>query len=96
MGGDDHYEAPLMAGPNPFVSTGASAPSQAGIDLGMGADLQQQVMDQVMERRKRMMLAAGQTAPAFGALAMGSGVTGSGNTGGLALQALMGTGVLGG
>lgn len=59
----------------------------------MGADLQQQMMDQVLERRKRTMLAANQTAPAFGALAMGSGVTGAGNTGGMALQALMGTGM---
>lgn len=68
-------------------------PSQAGVDLGMGAELQQQVMDQVLERRKRVMLAASQTAPAFGALAMGTGYSGVGNTGGMALQALMGTGV---
>ncbi len=76
-----------MAMPDPF------APSQAGLDLGMGADLQSQVQAEVLERRKRAMLAAGQTAPAFGALAMGSGATGAGNTGGMALQALMGTGV---
>jgi hypothetical protein len=69
------------------------APSQAGMDLGMGADLQSQVMQQVMERRKRAMLAANQTPAAFGALAMGSGVTGAGNTGGIALQALMGQGI---
>lgn len=67
--------------------------SQAGVDLGMGADLQQQAMDIIMERRKRTMLAAGQTAPSFGALAMGQQVTGAGNTGGMALQALMGTGM---
>ena len=79
-----------MAMPNPFV------PSQAGIDLGLGADLQQQVMDQVLEQRKRTMLAANQTAPAFGALAMGPGTNGAGNTGGMALQALMGSGVMGG
>ena len=78
---------------NPLVPTNPNAISQAGVDLGMGADLQQQVMDQIMERRKRTMLAAGQTAPAFGALAMGSGYNGAGNTGGIALQALMGTGV---
>ena len=85
-----------MAAPNPLVPTNPGAASQAGIDLGMGADLQQQVMDQVMERRKRTLLAANQQAPAFGALAMGEGVTGAGNTGGMALQALMGTGVMGG
>ena len=78
--------------PNPLVPM-KPGPSQAGVDLGMGADLQQQVMDQIIERRKRTMLAAGQTAPAFGALAMGEGVTGAGNTGGMALQALMGTGI---
>lgn len=82
-----------MPVPNPLVPTDPNAYSQAGVDLGMGADLQQQVMDQILERRKRTMLAAQQTAPAFGALAMGEGVTGAGNTGGLALQALMGTGV---
>lgn len=71
-------------------------PSQAGIDLGMGAELQKQTMDQVLERRQRTMLAANQTAPAFGALAMGSGTTGAGNTGGMALKALMGAGVAGG
>lgn len=65
--------------------------------MGLGSELQQQVMDQVMERRKRTMIAAGQQAPAFGALAMGANVTGQGNTGGMALQALMGgTGALGG
>ena len=69
------------------------APSQAGLDLGMGADLQSQVMQQVMERRKRAMLAANQTPAAFGALAMGSNFNGTGNTGGIALQALMNTGV---
>jgi hypothetical protein len=82
-----------MANPppqNPLVPM-TPGPSQAGIDLGMGADLQQQVMDQILERRKRMLLAANQQAPAFGALAMGDGVTGAGNTGGMALQALMGT-----
>lgn len=79
--------------PNPLVNTNPGSISQAGVDLGMGADLQQQVNDQVLERRKRAMLAAGQTAPAFGALALGTGVTGAGNTGGMALQALMGTGV---
>lgn len=78
-----------MAAPNPLLPNNAS---QAGVDLGMGADLQQQVMDTVIERRKRTMMAANQQAPAFGALAMGSGVTGMGNTGGMALQALMGTG----
>lgn len=81
--------------PNPLVPMNPG-PGQAGIDLGMGADLQQQVMDQIMERRKRTMIAAGQTAPSFGALAMGSEVTGAGNTGGMALQALMGQGVMGG
>ena len=73
-----------------------AAVSQAGVDLGMGADLQQQVMEQIIERRKRTMMAANQQAPAFGALALGPNVTGMGNTGGFALQALMGTGVLGG
>jgi len=82
--------------PNPLVPTNPGAFSQAGVDLGMGADLQQQVMDEILERRKRTMLAAGQTAPAFGALAMGSGYSGQGNTGGMALQALMGTGIIGG
>ncbi len=84
-----------MASPQPLIPM-QPGPSQAGIDLGMGADLQQQVMDQILERRKRMMIAAGQTAPAFGALAMGANVTGQGNTGGMALQALMGSGILGG
>lgn len=76
-----------MPAPNPLV------PSQAGLDLGMGSELQQQVMDTVLERRKRTMMAANQTAPAFGALAMGTGVNGTGNTGGMALQALMNIGV---
>jgi hypothetical protein len=79
-----------MSMPDPF------APSQAGIDLGMGAELQQQVMSQVLERRKKALLTANQTPPAFGALAMGPGTNGAGNTGGMALQALMGTGVMGG
>lgn len=78
-----------MPAPNPLLND----PSQAGLDMGMGADLQQQVMDQVLERRKRTMIAAGQQPPAFGALAMGANVTGQGNTGGMALQALMGTGM---
>ncbi len=77
--------------PNPLLPN--MNPSQAGVDLGMGADLQQQVMDQVLEKRKRTMLAANQTAPAFGALAMGVGINGTGNTGGMALQALMNTGM---
>ena len=81
-----------MAAPNPLLPAPGGI-SQAGVDLGMGADLQRQVLDQVMERRKRGLLAANQTAPAFGALALGTGVTGAGNTGGMALQALMGTGV---
>jgi hypothetical protein len=81
-----------QASPQPLVPM-KPGPSQAGIDLGFGTDLQQQVMDQILERRKRTMLAAGQTAPAFGALAMGPNVTGEGNTGGMALQALMGTGI---
>lgn len=85
-----------MNAPNPLMPAGPGSASQAGLDLGMGADLQQQVMDQVMERRKRTMLAAGQQASAFGALAMGTNVTGAGNTGGMALQALMGTGVTNG
>ena len=59
----------------------------------MGADLQSQVMQQVLERRKRAMLAANQTPAAFGALAMGQNTNGTGNTGGMALQALMNTGV---
>jgi hypothetical protein len=76
--------------PDPF------APSQAGLDLGLGAELQQQVMSDVLDRRKKALLGANQPAPAFGALALGPGVTGAGNTGGMALQALMGTGVSGG
>ena len=47
------------------------APSQAGMDLGMGADLQSQVMQQVLERRKRAMLAANQTPAAFGGSSYG-------------------------
>lgn len=82
-----------MPAPSPLVPSNPGAFSQAGVDLGMSTDLQQQAMDQIMERRKRTMLAANQTAPAFGALAMGSGYSGVGNTGGMALQALMGTGV---
>jgi len=82
-----------MPAPSPLIPTDPNAFSQAGVDLGLGKDLQQQVMDQILERRKRVMLAAQQQSPAFGALAMGQGVTGAGNTGGLALQALMGTGV---
>jgi len=82
-----------MPGPQPFNPiNNPMNPSQAGLDMGMGADLQQQVMDQVVERRKRTMLAANQTAPAFGALAMGVGTNGTGNTGGMALQALMNVG----
>jgi hypothetical protein len=79
-----------MAVPDPFK------PSQAGIDLGMGADLQMQVQSQILERRKKAMLAANQPPPAYGALAMGPGVSGSGNTGGMALQALLGQGISGG
>lgn len=85
----------FMPAPNPLVPTNPGAFSQAGVDLGMGADLQQQVMDQIMEKRRRTMLAANQTPAAFGALAMGSGYSGVGNTGGMALQALMGP-VIGG
>ena len=87
-----------MAGspPQPLVPMNPNSISQAGVDLGMGADLQQQVMAQILERRKRTMIAADQQAPAFGALAMGANVTGAGNTGGMALQALMGTGMPGG
>lgn len=81
-----------MASPQPLVPMNPNSVSQAGVDLGMGADLQQQVMDMILERRKRTMVAAGQQAPAFGALALGANVTGQGNTGGMALQALMGTG----
>jgi hypothetical protein len=81
-----------MADAPQFVPTNPSSVSQAGVDLGMGADLQQQVMDQIMERRKRTLLASVQGPAAFGALAMGPNVTGSGNTGGMALQALMNTG----
>lgn len=76
--------------PDPFK------PSQAGIDLGMGADLQQQVMSQILERRKRSQLVANQPPAQYGALALGPGTPGTGNTGGLALSALMGTGVMGG
>ena len=72
--------------PDPFK------PSQAMASLGMGDDLQRQVMSQILERRKRGMLAATQPAPAYGALALGPAVTGQGNTGGLALQTLMGSG----
>ena len=79
-----------MSMPNPFSA------SQAGMALGMGDELQRQVMDQVLEKRKRAMIGANDTAPAFGALAMGTGTNGQGNTGGMALQALMGTGVAGG
>jgi hypothetical protein len=76
--------------PDPFK------PSQAGIDLGMGVQLQQQVMSQILERRKKAMIAATQPAPAYGALALGPGTSGQGNTGGLALQALLGQGISGG
>ena len=79
----------MVGTPNPLLP---DSPSQAGLDLGMGAELQQQVMDTVLERRKRTMIAAGQQPAAFGALAMGTGVTGQGNTGGMALQALMNIG----
>ena len=79
-----------MAMPNPFK------PSQAGMDLGMGAELQQQVMSQILERRKKAMLAATAPAPAYGALALGPGTSGAGNTGGMALNMLLGQGVAGG
>ena len=80
-----------MAMPDPFKA------SQAGLDLGMGAELQQQVMTQVLAQRKKALLSANQTAPAYGALAMGPGTNGAGNTGGgMALQALLGQGVYGG
>lgn len=79
-----------MPAPNPIAP---GMVSQPGLDLGMGAELQQQVMDTVLERRKRTMLAANQQPSAFGALAMGVGINGTGNTGGMALQALMNTGV---
>lgn len=82
-----------MAGPNPLVPMNPNSVTQAGVDLGMGSELQQQVMDEVINRRKRTLLAANQTPAAFGALAMGTGYNGVGNTGGMALQALMGTGV---
>jgi hypothetical protein len=79
-----------MSMPDPF------APSQAGLDLGLGAELQQQTMAQVLEKRKKSLLASNQEAPAFGALALGPGTNGAGNTGGMSLQALMGSGISGG
>ncbi len=85
--------APNPLAPAPFGVTNPFAPSQAGVGLGMGADLQKQVMDQIMQRRKASLLTANQQPAAFGALAMGTNTTGAGNTGGLALQALMNTGV---
>jgi hypothetical protein len=66
------------------------------MDLGMGADLQRQVESEILERRRRALLAANQQPAAFGALSTGIGVNGIGNTGGIALQALMGPGVNGG
>ena len=78
------------------MNTSPNGVSQAAVDLGMGADLQQQVQDQLMQRRKLALLSTNQQPSAFGALALGPNITGVGNTGGLALQALMGTGVLGG
>jgi hypothetical protein len=81
-----------MALPDPF------SPSQAGMDLGMGAQLQQQVMAQVLEKRKKALIGNDLPASSFGALALGPGmsVPGAGNTGGMALQALMGAGANGG
>jgi hypothetical protein len=84
-----------MAQPSPLIPTNPGAFSQAGIDLGLGADLQQQVDSEILDRRKRALLVANQQPGAFGALAL-SGVSGVGNTGGMALQALMGAGVMGG
>lgn len=79
-----------MPTPNPLIP---GAVSQAGLDLGMGSELQNQVMNEVLERRKRTLLAANQQPGSFGALALGVGINGTGNTGGMALQALMNTGV---
>jgi hypothetical protein len=84
-----------VATPNPIVPTNPNAFGQAGIDLGLGGDLQEQVQDEIMDRRKRALLAANQQPGSFGALGL-SGVSGVGNTGGMALQALMGAGVIGG
>ena len=85
-----------MAIPPTLVPGDPNAVSQAGLDLGLGADLQQQVMDEIQKRRKLALLGANQQPAAFGALSLGPNVTGAGNTGGMALQALMGTGVMGG
>ena len=90
-----------MPAPNPLV------PSQAGLDLGLGSELQTQALNEILERRKRTMLAANQQPNAFGFLnefvsdinawtRRGGPMNGTGNTGGMALQALMGTGVMGG
>ncbi len=99
----------MAKGPQPLVPMDPNSVSQAGVDLGMGSDLQQQAMQQIMDRRKRALLAVNQAPSAFGALgnfvdsinawtAKGGPLssTGTGNTGGTALQALMGTGVMGG
>lgn len=85
-----------MIAPLDSMNTSPTGVFQAAVDLGMGQDLQQQVQDQLMQRRKLALLSANQQPSAFGALALGPNVTGTGNTGGMALQALMGTGALGG
>ena len=85
---------PLIDGTDAFSASTGKAGGMS--DLGMGQDLQQQVLDQINQRRKTALLAGNQQPAAFGALAMGTGVSGAGNTGGMALQALMGVGVMGG
>lgn len=57
--------------------------SAAGGDLGLGDELQNQVTAEIMERRKKSMLAANQSSAAYGALGLGVNTSpGTGNTGG--------------
>jgi hypothetical protein len=74
---------------------GSSAAGDLG--MGMGDQLQMQAEAAILERRKKIMAMTTQAeqGAAYGALAAGTGMmTGMGNAGGFAAQALLGTGGL--
>lgn len=62
-------------------------------DLGMGDDLRNQVEGEILERKKKAMLAANPGAAAqYGVLGLGTGLKSGAGSFGLATQALLGTG----
>jgi hypothetical protein len=71
-----------------------SVPGQAApVSIGAGDQLQQQVTNEILARRKKALSMANTTPAAYGALAMGTGLnTGGAGSGSSAYQALMGQG----